>query len=145
MIVSLSWYPKWQRLWHHKRHWQQYLHCEGWCSDKGRWATHSPCKKLPVNCNWRESAYPWKWRCPAKDRDLDHDSSNEGSRYTRPMYLGLDFLEHHNCLANLKDHCLRIGSQEVPLLKSKGEILPGCCWAVLRCVNSPPFRGFHSC
>lgn len=30
------------------------------------------------------------------------------------VFLGLDFLERHNCLMNLKGHCLRIGSQEIP-------------------------------
>ena len=53
--------------------------------------------------------------------------------------LGLDFLERHNCLVNLKDHCLRIGSQEIPLKKSKGETPPSCCRAVLnKDVSIPP-------
>ena len=63
-----------------------------------------------------------------------------GSRYIQDeCLLGLDFLEHHNCLVNLKDHCLRIGSQEIPLKKSKGEIPPSCCRAVLsKDVSIPP-------
>ena len=53
--------------------------------------------------------------------------------------LGLDFLERHNCLVNLKDHCLRIGSQEIPLQKTKGETPPSCCRAVLtNDVSVPP-------
>ena len=31
----------------------------------------------------------------------------------------------------LKDHFLRIGAQEIPLKKSKGETPPSCCRAVL--------------
>ena len=48
-------------------------------------------------------------------------------------------MQYHNCLVNLKDHCLRIGSREIPLKKSKGETPPSCCRAVLsKDVSIPP-------
>ena len=48
-------------------------------------------------------------------------------------------MQYHNCLVNLKDHCLRIGSREIPLKKSKGETSASCCRAVLsKDVSIPP-------
>ena len=40
--------------------------------------------------------------------------------------LGLDFLERHDCLVNIKDSSLRVGQQEFPLRKSNAQQVPSC-------------------
>ena len=53
--------------------------------------------------------------------------------------LGLDFLQHHPCLVNLKESSLRVGAQEFPLrkasLKSERRIRRGTAVAKCERVN----------
>ena len=53
--------------------------------------------------------------------------------------LGLDFLQSHNCLVNLKDGSLTIGGEEIPLKKQPATTEPTCCKVVLaERVRLPP-------
>ena len=53
--------------------------------------------------------------------------------------LGLDFLQSHNCLVNLKDRALTIGGEEIPLRKQPATTEPTCCKVVLaERVQLPP-------
>ena len=45
--------------------------------------------------------------------------------------LGLDFLQSHGCLVNLKDGVLMVGREEIPLRKFSMEE-PSCCKVVLQ-------------
>ena len=45
--------------------------------------------------------------------------------------LGLDFLQSHNCLVDLKDGVLTIGGEEIPLSKPPPSPDPACYKAVL--------------
>ena len=54
--------------------------------------------------------------------------------------LGLDFLQRHHCLVNLKQSSLRVGAQEFPLRKASLKSERTCCRAVLTDrVSIPPF------
>ena len=54
--------------------------------------------------------------------------------------LGLDFLQSHNCLVNLKDGSLTIGGEEIPLKKLPPAAEPMCCKVVLaERVHLPPW------
>ena len=87
-------------------------------------------EKAPIHCKGR--VHLWVGNLIMTHQMWVADIQNE-------FLLGLD-LECHNCLVNLKDHCQRIGSQEIPLKKSKGETPPSCCWALLsKDVLIPPF------
>ena len=53
--------------------------------------------------------------------------------------LGLDFLQSHKCLVNLKDGALTIGGEEIPLKKQPATAEPTCCKVVLaEHVQLPP-------
>ena len=53
--------------------------------------------------------------------------------------LGLDFLQRHDCLVNLKDSSLSIRQQEFPLRKSSVETVPSCYRVTLaNHVSIPP-------
>ena len=45
--------------------------------------------------------------------------------------LGLDLLQSHECLVNLKDGVLMVGKKEIPLRKMSTED-PSCCRVVLQ-------------
>ena len=53
--------------------------------------------------------------------------------------LGLDFLQSHNCLVNLKDESLTISGEEIPLKKQPVTTESTCCRVVLaERVHLPP-------
>ena len=53
--------------------------------------------------------------------------------------LGMDFLQKHECLVDLKRKILQVRNEEIPLIKGRRSTIPSCCRVVSQtAVTLPP-------